>query len=110
MEFIKTQPYIKALKKLKISKNEENQLYEALRKIPKKGDVVSGGGGIRKIRVALGNRGKSAGARVIYFYLEIKGRIYLLTAYAKNEQANLTKSETAKLKEIATLIKKASEQ
>jgi hypothetical protein len=38
-------------------------------------------------------RGRSAGARLIYYYRAAIGRIYLLTAYAENEQANLTKAQ-----------------
>ena len=85
-------------------------MYEELAENPKRGSVIQGGGGIRKIRMALCGRGKSAGARVIYFYLEVRGRIYLLTAYAKNERENLTKAEIAKLKEVSALIRKTVEK
>ncbi len=34
---------------------------------PDKGDLIKGTGGSRKIRMAVGNKGKSGGARVIYF-------------------------------------------
>ena len=77
---------------------------------PTKGSVIPGGGGIRKIRLALENRGKSSGARVIYLYLKIRERIYLLTVYPKNRQENLTAAELKNLKTATTLIKKASEK
>ena len=77
---------------------------------PTKGSVIPGGGGIRKIRLALENRGKSSGARVIYLYLKIRERIYLLTVYPKNRRENLTAAELKNLKTAATLIKKASEK
>jgi len=32
------------------------------------GDLIPGTGGLRKVRVGTGNRGKSGGARVIYLY------------------------------------------
>ena len=35
---------------------------------PELGVVIRGGGGIRKIRVAVGSRGRSGGARVIYYW------------------------------------------
>ena len=60
---------------------------------PEAGDVIPRSGGIRKVRVALPGAGKSGGARVIYFYRGAKGRIYLLTAYAKSRQENLTKAD-----------------
>lgn len=34
---------------------------------PDKGDLIKGTGGLRKIRMAVGNKGKSGGTRVIYF-------------------------------------------
>jgi hypothetical protein len=33
---------------------------------PRLGALIKGGGGIRKVRVAIGSRGKRSGARVIY--------------------------------------------
>jgi hypothetical protein len=35
--------------------------------------VIPGGGGIRKARVARGTKGKSGGARVIYFWMSSRG-------------------------------------
>ncbi|HEY5769074.1 MAG TPA: hypothetical protein VIS71_04430 [Terrimicrobium sp.] len=35
-----------------------------------KGDLIQGTGGFRKIRMKLWGRGKSAGARVVYFHLK----------------------------------------
>ena len=37
MEFVKTLPYLKALKRIRISEIEENILYEELTENPKKG-------------------------------------------------------------------------
>lgn len=37
--------------------------------------VIAGTGGARKARVARGNRGKSAGARVIYYHMPAPGLI-----------------------------------
>ena len=38
------------------------------RATPGLGTLIKGGGGIRKIRVAVGSRGKRGGARVIYYW------------------------------------------
>lgn len=46
-------------------------------------------GGIRKLRYALPGRGKSGGARVIYFWAVKNDLILLLEIYAKNEQSDL---------------------
>lgn len=110
MEFIRTQAYLRAMKKADVSERDERRLLEELAAFPRKSVVVPGGGGIRKIRLALGNRGKSAGARVIYFYLEIRGRIYLLTVYAKNVRVNLSESEKEMLKKAVSALKKENEK
>jgi hypothetical protein len=60
---------------------------------PRAGDMVAGTGGVRKIRVATRYRGKRGSARIIYYYVERRERIYLLLAYAKNDKADLTEAE-----------------
>jgi len=48
---------------------------------PAIGSVIKGGGGIRKVRSAVGSRGKRGGARVIYYWAVSKDLILLLYAY-----------------------------
>lgn len=60
---------------------------------PEAGDLIPGAGGARKIRVSAKDHGKRGGARVIYVDLVVLEAIYLLAAYAKNEQTNMTADE-----------------
>ena len=106
MKIIRTAPYIKALKKIGISADTEQKLLNELANNPEKGDLIIGSGGARKIRLALGNRGKSAGARVIYHFFKIKEMIYLLCVYAKSSQANLTQAQINELKKIKDIIER----
>jgi hypothetical protein len=72
---------------------------------------MEGTGGIRKLRWSRGNKGKSGGVRVIYYYHDERIPLYLLTIFGKSERANLSKAdrnELAKLVEI--LVKKALEK
>lgn len=60
------------------------------------------GGGMRKIRMAISDKGKgkSGGARVITYTVEIdgqNGRVTLLTIYDKNEQDSISKDDIALL-------------
>lgn len=60
------------------------------------------GGGVRKIRMAISDKGKgkSGGARVITYTIEIdeeSGRVTLLTIYDKNEQESISAKEIAEL-------------
>lgn len=56
---------------------------------PKTGDVIPGSGGLRKIRWTAKGRGKRGGTRIIYYYQQKNGEIWLITIYAKNEAENI---------------------
>ena len=67
---------------------------------PEAGKVIPGGGGLRKLRRPLAGRGKSGGARVIYYYMSADGLIYLVYAYAKNARENLTPVQLRQLTQL----------
>ena len=71
---------------------------------PECGDIIPGGGGIRKVRFAIGGRGKSGGARIIYYFHNELVPVFLLAVFAKNEQANLTRAETNLLGNAAKML------
>ena len=73
---------------------------------PKVGDVMQGTGGVRKMRFAFEHRGKSGGVRVIYVDFEVYEKIYLLTAYTKNEKDDLSKKERSEIKQLIERIEK----
>ena len=73
---------------------------------PKTGAVLKGTGGIRKTRFAFEHRGKSGSIRVIYIDFEVYEKIYLLTAYPKNEKDNLTKAERNELRELVEILER----
>ena len=56
---------------------------------PESGDVIPGSGGVRKVRWKSKGGGKRGGVRVIYYWRNHAGEIWLLTIYAKNEAANI---------------------
>lgn len=67
---------------------------------PEIGAIIKGSGGIRKIRVSFGKRGKSGGARIIYYWAVSREKIIMLDIYAKNEKENLTDNELKKLNNL----------
>jgi len=71
---------------------------------PTAGDLLRGGGGARKLRWAVGARGKSGGVRLIYYFAGAAGRIYMIDIYAKNEQANLTREQLALVHDICKTL------
>lgn len=71
---------------------------------PKVGAVMRGTGGVRKMRFAFKYQGKSGSIRVIYVDFEVYEKIYLLTAYTKNEKDNLSQKERNEIKELITVL------
>lgn len=71
---------------------------------PRKGVVIEGLAGIRKLRIKLEGRGKSGGGRVIYLDVLEKEKIYLLFAYPKNIQEDLTSEQRRLLRRMAEAI------
>ncbi|MBF0163249.1 MAG: type II toxin-antitoxin system RelE/ParE family toxin [Magnetococcales bacterium] len=66
---------------------------------PQVGDVIPGSGGIRKVRWAGKGHGKRGGVRVIYYWRNQHGEIWLLSIYAKNEMDNIPDSVLRQLKQ-----------
>lgn len=52
------------------------------------------------VRIGVGSRGKSSGARVIYYWAERKDAILLLYAYQKNVAADLTPKQVSQLAKV----------
>lgn len=101
MVFLETSLFTKCIRDL-ISDEEYRVLQTALVGKPNLGAVIPGSGGIRKVRWAASGRGKRGGARVIYDWHRPDDRIYMLFAYPKNEQDDLTQ-EQAKI--LGRLVK-----
>jgi hypothetical protein len=72
------------------------QMFVALN--PEAGDLIQGTGGVRKLRWGRQNKGKSGGARIVYFYHDPEMPIFLIALYAKSERDNLPQSEKNLLK------------
>lgn len=99
MEFIETSVFTKALNAL-LTDDEYRLLQNTLWRDPLIGDLVRGGGGIRKMRFAVDGRGKSGGVRVIYYSIPVDEEIYLLLIYPKSKKETLSAEETAILRAL----------
>ena len=76
-----------------------------LLKNPDSGQIMEGTGGIRKVRFPLENRGKSGSVRVCYTDFAEYEVIYLITAFEKKEQENLTMEEKNAIKKLVKALK-----
>ena len=89
---------------LGLTDNDLFRLQKELLEDPKVGAVMQGTGGVRKMRFAFEYQGKSGGVRVIYVDFEVYEKVYLLTAYTKNEKDNLSKEERNELKSLIAIL------
>ena len=81
-----------------LSEEEYSVLQWTLAVRPKQGKIISGSGGLRKVRWSAKGRGK--GARIIYYWQQADGEIWMLTIYAKNEAENIPAHILKKIKEV----------
>lgn len=87
-------------KDMGLDDDDLKRLQEELLADPKVGAVMRGTGGVRKMRFAFEQKGKSGSVRVIYVDFEVYEKIFLITAYPKNEKDNLTDSERNEIKQM----------
>jgi Protein of unknown function (DUF1044). len=103
IEFIETPMFTRQIKQI-ATDEELRELQKTLIESPDKGDLIQKTGGLRKIRMATGNQGKSGSARVIYFLATVEV-IYLVMVYPKNTKDSLTDAEKAALKSLTQQLK-----
>ena len=80
------------------------ELQKEILQNPDIGDLIVGTGGIRKMRFAFKNRGKSGSVRVCYIDFIVDRTVHLITVYAKTEQDNLTDFQKKELKKLVKAL------
>jgi hypothetical protein len=80
--------------------DEYRELQVELMEDPERGDLIAGGGGIRKLRFGSQGRGKSGGVRVIYYWMKDDQQIFMLVMYPKSVKDNLTDKEVSILRDL----------
>ena len=99
MRFVETPIFTKVIERL-VGAEDYRGLQIALMLRPEQGPVIRGGGGLRKLHWARPGGGKSGGFRVIYYWAPAEEAFYMLYAYAKNEQGDLTAAQTRALGQL----------
>ena len=100
---VETPEFLSATRKI-MTGAERMLLVDYLAYNPTAGDLIQGTGGVRKLRWALEGRGKSGGARVIYFYHDAGMPVFALTAYAKNERSDLSQQDCNDFKQLTAAL------
>jgi hypothetical protein len=96
----KTKAFSKWFNKSDLS---DTDLLEAVKEIEKGLYEADLGGNVYKKRVAIGNRGKSRGARTIVA-TKLSKHWFFIFAFTKNERANINDVELANLQKIAEVL------
>ncbi|WP_289028949.1 type II toxin-antitoxin system RelE/ParE family toxin [uncultured Paraglaciecola sp.] len=104
MVIIETSIFTKVITSL-MHDDEYKDFQEALIIRPEMGKVIKNSAGLRKVRWALEGRGKSGGVRIIYYWMTENEQLYMLYAFPKNAQENLT---DAQIKMLSSIVKRWS--
>ena len=104
LEFRETDLFTDHITRL-LSDQEYAELQGVLVVQPDAGDLIEDTGGLRKVRWSQQKRGKGkrGGVRVIYYWRVSESLIYMLFAYSKDEQDDLSARQK---KVLAALVKK----
>ena len=96
MRFVETPVFTAAIRR-HLADDQYRQLQISLMLRPEQGPVIRGAGGLRKVRWATTGGGKRGGLRVIYVWAPRDQIFYMLYAYTKSEQGDLTAAQTRQL-------------
>ena len=96
MRFVETPVFTSSVTRL-LEDESYRQLQLALMLRPEQGPVIAGAGGLRKVRWARAGGGKRGGLRIIYYWAPKDAAFYMLFAYAKNDQGDLTPAQATTL-------------
>ena len=99
MRFVETPIFTKVITRL-LDDESYRGLQVALMLRPEQGPLIRSGGGVRKVRWARPGAGKRGGLRVIYDWAAAETAFYMLYAYSKNEQGDLTPAQTRQLGQL----------
>lgn len=104
MTVVETAEFIRFAKEY-LTEDERKELIDYLASNPTAGDRETGG--LRKLRWARKNQGKSGSYRVIYFFYNETIPLFMISGFAKNVMENIS---PAACKQYAKLLKELVKQ
>jgi hypothetical protein len=109
LTFIQLPTFVSDWRRLKLNDDDLRALESLLMTDPARGPVMSGTGGLRKLRFAPPSwrKGKSGATRVGYVYVLLHDTIVLVVMYSKDEKDNLSASERQQVKALVDRIRQS---
>lgn len=90
MQVVRLLPYLRSMKAMGLNEAQMEAIEIEIRAAPEAHPMVKGLRGARKARFARPGMGKRGGGRTIYYVAISVNRLYMLTAYSKNERDDLS--------------------
>lgn len=99
MVIIETTVFTRLIREL-LHDDEYRELQQFLVQQPDSGDLIPGGGGLRKLRWKLEGTGKRGGIRTIYYWMTRDEQLWMLYVYKKSKQTDISKAQLNILRNI----------
>jgi hypothetical protein len=109
LTIVQLSTFVADWRRLKLDDEDLRALEGLLLENPEGGAVMSGTGGLRKLRFAPPSRhtGKSGAMRVGYVYFPTAEAAYLVVIFAKNERANVLPAERQTIRSLLERLRKS---
>ena len=108
VEFVELKDFSDAWNDLALTDDDLYPLQLSILRDPKRWPVISGTGGLRKMRFSPPNwkRGKSGALRVCYAYFQPVNIVLLVLAYTKDEKDDLSNEEKKAIRNALSIIER----
>lgn len=102
---VETPTFLTSAAKAGMTEAERNAAIDLIAANPAGGDIIRGGGGVRKVRVQGRGKGKSGGYRVLTYYITDNEPVFLLSVINKDKATTLSDAQLALVKSVAKDIR-----
>ncbi len=99
MRFVETPIFTRIITGL-LDDEDYRGLQIALMLRPEQGPIIRGAGGLRKVRWAKAGAGKRGALRVIYYWAPRESAFFMVYAYSKKDQTDLTPTQARLLGQL----------
>jgi hypothetical protein len=102
---VETPTFLASAAKAGMTEGERIAAVDLIAAAPTAGEIMPGGGGVRKVRVPGRGKGKSGGYRVLTYYMTENEPVFLISVINKDKIANLNDAQLAVVKSVAKEIR-----